>query len=492
MEGYTVYQDIATRTNGDVYIGVVGPVRTGKSTFIKKFMDQLVIPRIEDENKRERAIDELPQSAQGKTIMTTEPKFVPNEAVDITLDGNAHMRVRMIDCVGYIVPNAMGHIEDDMPRMVYTPWFEHEIPFEEAAELGTKKVISDHSTIGLVVTTDGSITELDRADYVDAEARVIQELKAIHKPFVVLLNTANPYSEATIKLQREMEDQYGVTVMPANCAQMNQQDINGIIERVLFEFPIAEMQINMPGWMNLLDDDHWVKNQMIQNVKSAVQNVHTIRDTKQVANAIENCDHVSHVEVENIQLGAGEVCLKVIPVEGLFFKLLSEISGLDVNNEDQLMGLMKEMGTIKREYEKVAPALQSVKQTGYGIVSPTLEELSLEEPEIIKQGSRYGVRLRASAPSIHLIRADVETEVSPIVGTEKQSEELIHYLLHEFDDEPTKIWASNIFGKSLHELVNEGLHNKLGKMPEDAQYKLQETLQKIVNEGSGGLICLIL
>jgi stage IV sporulation protein A len=455
-------------------------------------MDQLVIPNIENEHKRERAIDELPQSAQGKTIMTTEPKFVPNEAVDITLDGNAHMRVRMIDCVGYIVPNAMGYIEDDMPRMVYTPWFDHEIPFEEAAEIGTKKVITDHSTIGLVVTTDGSITELNREDYVDAEARVIQELKSIHKPFVVLLNTANPESESVLQLQKEMEEKYDVTVMPANCAQMTQADIGGIIERILFEFPLSEIAIQMPGWINSLGEDHWLTCNLFQSVKDSMKNVCTIRDTKQMVAAIEASEYVSKVELDEIHLGEGNVCLKVIPIDGLFFRLLSETSDLEIQDEEQLMGIMRQMGTIKREYEKFAPAIQAVRQTGYGLVSPSIDELTLEEPEIVKQGSRYGVRLRASAPSIHMIRADIETEVSPIVGTEKQSEELVHSLLNEFEDEPTKIWESNIFGRSLNSLVNEELHNKLGRMPEDAQYKLQETLQKIINEGSGGLICLIL
>jgi len=492
LDNYNIYKEIADRTNGDIYIGVVGPVRTGKSTFIKKFMDKLVIPNIENEYKRERAIDELPQSAQGKTIMTTEPKFVPNEAVEITIDGNAKFKVRMIDCVGYIVPNAMGHIEGDMPRMVSTPWYDHEIPFAQAAEIGTKKVINDHSTIGLVITTDGSITELNREDYVEAEARVVKELKDINKPFVVLLNTANPESDNAHTLQKELEDKYSVPVMAINCATMDIDDINGIIERVLFEFPLTEITIKLPTWMNSLNNQHWLKSNLFGVIKDSIKNVYKIRETKSVVNAIELNENVEKVVVDAINLGEGIVSIDVTAVAGLFYKLLSETSGLEVDSEDKLMSLMIEMGGIKREYEKIAPALKSVRERGYGIVSPTIDELSLEEPEIVKQGNRYGVRLRASAPSIHMIRADIETEVSPIVGTEKQSEELIHYLLNEFDEEPTKIWKSNIFGKSLSELVNEGLHNKLDRMPEDAQYKLQETLQRIINEGSGGLICIIL
>jgi len=492
LDNYNIYKEIADRTNGDIYIGVVGPVRTGKSTFIKKFMDKLVIPNIENEYKRERAIDELPQSAQGRTIMTTEPKFVPNEAVEITIDDNAKFKVRMIDCVGYIVPNAMGHIEGDMPRMVSTPWYDYEIPFAQAAEIGTKKVINEHSTIGLVITTDGSITELDRADYVEAEARVIKELKDINKPFVVLLNTANPNSDNAHELQRELEDKYSVPVMAINCATMDIDDINGIIERVLFEFPLTEITIKLPTWMNSLNSQHWLKGSLFGVIKDSIKNVYKIRETRNIVNAIELNENVEKVVVDAINLGEGVVSIDVTAVSGLFYKLLSETSGLEVDSEDKLMSLMIEMGGIKREYDKIAPALNSVRERGYGIVSPTIDELSLEEPEIVKQGNRYGVRLRASAPSIHMIRADIETEVSPIVGTEKQSEELIHYLLNEFDEEPTKIWKSNIFGKSLSELVNEGLHNKLDRMPEDAQYKLQETLQRIINEGSGGLICIIL
>lgn len=487
-----IYEDISQRTQGDIYIGVVGPVRTGKSTFIKKFMDNLVLPNIENEYKAERARDELPQSAAGRTIMTTEPKFIPNEAVDIVLGENAHMRVRMIDCVGYIVKSAMGYLEDGATRMVQTPWFDHQIPFNEAAELGTKKVICDHSTIGLVVTTDGSITDIDRADYEEAEQRVIDELKEIGKPFIVLLNSVNPQSEATLQLQSSLEEKYGVRVMPVNCAQLSTRDINEIIENVLFEFPLCEVQINVPRWIEGLDDTHWLKTSFYDAVYQSMENVRCIRDMHKANELLEGYDFIKSSRIDGMDLGIGTVVIEAYTPDDLFYRILGELSGLEIAGEDSLIGLICELSDIKKEYDKVAYALHEVHEKGYGIVSPTIDELELEEPEIVRQGSRFGVRLKASAPSIHMIRADIETEVSPIVGSEKQSEELVAYLLSEFDSDPKKIWDSNIFGKSLHELVNEGLHNKLVKMPDDAQHKLQETLSKIINEGSGGLICIIL
>ena len=492
MTNNSIYQDIEARTGGDIYRGVVGPVRTGKSTFIKRFMDKLVIPNIEDEYKKERANDELPQSAQGKTIMTTEPKFVPNEAAEITLDGNAKLNVRLIDCVGYIVPDAMGYIEDNAPRMVMTPWYENEIPFEDAAEIGTKKVITDHSTIGLVITTDGSITDIERHSYEDAECRVIRELQAINKPFIVLLNTAYPNAERTQNLKREMEEKYNTTILPVNCAEITEKDINEIIENILFEFPVSEININMPKWVGELPNDHWLKSGLTDYIQKSVTDVEKIKDYKNIISAISECEYAQKVTPEDMNLGTGEINLNITLQDGLFYKLLSEASGLSIESDDKLMAMMVEMANIKREFDRFAPALEQVRNTGYGIISPSIDELSLEEPEIVRQGSRYGVRLKASAPSIHLIRADIETEVSPVVGTEKQSEDLVKYLLNEFDDDPIKIWQSNIFGKSLNELVNEGLHTKLDKMPEDARQKLQETLSKIINEGSGGLICIIL
>jgi len=403
MTNNSIYQDIEARTGGDIYIGVVGPVRTGKSTFIKRFMDKLVIPNIEDEYKRERANDELPQSAQGKTIMTTEPKFVPNEAAEITLEGNAKLKVRLIDCVGYIVPDAMGYIEDNAPRMVMTPWFENEIPFEDAAEIGTKKVITDHSTIGLVITTDGSITDIERHSYEDAEARVIRELQAINKPVIVLLNTAYPNAERTQNLKREMEEKYNTTILPVNCAEITEKDINEIIENILFEFPVSEININMPKWVGELSDDHWLKSGLTDYIQKSVTDIKKIKDYKNIVSGISECEYTQNVIPDNINLGTGEINLNVALLDGLFYKLLSEASGLPIESDDKLMSMMVEMANIKREFDRFAPALEQVRNTGYGIISPSIDELSLEEPEIVRQGSRYGVRLKASAPSIHMM-----------------------------------------------------------------------------------------
>lgn len=492
MADYSIYTDIAERSQGDIYIGVVGPVRTGKSTFIKKFMDLLVIPNIENSYQAERTRDELPQSAAGRTIMTTEPKFIPNEAVDITVGGNAHLKVRMIDCVGYIVNGSLGYVEDDMPRMVSTPWYDKPISFNDAAEIGTKKVINDHSNIGLVITTDGSITEIEREDYVSAETRVINELKAINKPFVVLLNSVYPNSTGAQKLRDELEKEHNVPVLCVNCAELTSTDINNIIETVLFEFPLKEINIKIPGWIDVLDEEHWLRKAMYDAVIDKVHGVSKIRHTQALAESLNEFDFVKKSDIEGMNLGDGTVVMDVSAPEHLFYKVLGETSGFDINDEEELIRLMKELAEMKNEYDKISFALHEVKQNGYGIVSPSVDELTLAEPEIVRHGGRFGVKLKASAPSIHMIRADIETEVNPIVGTEKQSEELVHYLLEEFETDPKKIWESNIFGKSLHELVNEGLHNKLSRMPDDARYRLQETLQRIINEGSGGLICIIL
>lgn len=492
MEEYNIYNDIAQRSQGDVYIGVVGPVRTGKSTFIKKFMDLLVIPNIKNVYQAERTRDELPQSAAGRTIMTTEPKFIPNEAVEISLGDNAHLNVRMIDCVGYIVDNSLGYIEEDKPRMVNTPWFDHPIPFNEAAEIGTKKVITEHSTIGLVVTTDGSITEIERNDYVDAENRVIDELKSINKPFIVLLNSVSPKARETQNLRAELERRHGVPVVAVNCAELSSHDIYSIIETVLFEFPLKEINICMPHWIDKLDRNHWLKNDIHTAVLDNIENVSRIRHTRALADGLNKCDFIKRSYIEGMDLGIGTVRMQIEFPEDMFYKILGEVSGFDIEDEEHLMSLMSELAQIKSEYDKVSFALHEVREKGYGIVSPSTDELTLNEPKIVKQGGRFGVKLKASAPSIHMIRADIETEVSPIVGTEKQSEELVHYLLSEFETAPSKIWESNIFGKSLYELVNEGLHNKLSRMPEDSRNKLKETLQRIINEGSNGLICIIL
>jgi len=492
VERYNIYQQIAERTQGDIYIGVVGPVRTGKSTLIKRFMDLLVIPNIENVYSRERAKDELPQSATGRTIMTTEPKFVPNEAVEITLDETLKLRVRMVDCVGYLVRGALGYLENNSPRMVSTPWFDYQIPFEQAAELGTKKVINDHSTIGLVVTTDGTITDIEREDYIEAEKRVINELKEINKPFVVVLNSVIPKDEETEKLRQELEEKYEVPVISVNCAQMQSDDMAAIMERILYEFPICEIGINVPKWVETLEQDHWLRVDLLQAIKDTFTGVSKIREAKDAARKFSEYEFIKNANVEQIDAGLGNMMLNMSVPDDLFYNILSDATGLRIDGEHMLISLMKDLARIKREYERVEYALHEVRVKGYGVVTPQMEEMSLDEPEIIKQGSRFGVKLKASAPSIHMIRADIETEIAPLVGTEKQSEELVNYLLKEFENDPGKIWESNIFGKSLHELVSEGLHNKLMRMPEDAQMKLQETLQRIINEGSGGLICIIL
>ena len=486
-----IYKDIAQRTQGDIYIGVVGPVRTGKSTFIKRFMDTKVLPNIDNSYKRDRARDELPQSASGRTIMTTEPKFVPNEAVNIRIN-DADCNVRMVDCVGYMVRGALGSEEEGVARMVQTPWGDEPMPFDEAAEIGTEKVINDHSTIGIVVTTDGSITEIPRESYVEAEERVIGELKKINKPFAVLLNSVNPGGNQAKQLQKSLEEKYGVPVICVSCAQLDEEDIEKVLTTVLYEFPLTEVGINLPGWLDALDWSHPLKNSIFTSVRDTLTDVRKISDAKKKIGQLKNLEYADDVKTLKTDLGRGVINIEITTPEPLFYEVLSKTTGLDITDDEKLLKLLMELKDIKKKYDKIEYALKEVDAKGYGIVYPSIDELRLEEPEIVKQGSRYGVRLKAAAPSLHLIKAEIETEVSPIVGTEKQSEELVHSLVDEFENEPQKIWESNIFGKSLHELVNDGLHTKLSRMPDESRFKIQETLQKIINEGSGGLICIIL
>ena len=492
MEDRKIYEDIALRTEGDIYIGVVGPVRTGKSTFIKRFMETMVIPNIENVYRRERARDELPQSGSGRTVMTAEPKFVPEEAVAVTVEGGAAFQMRMIDCVGYLVPGAAGQLEGDSQRMVTTPWFDHEIPMADAAEIGTRKVISEHSTIGIVVTTDGTITDIPREDYLEAEERAITELQELGKPFVVLLNSAEPDSDRARAIRADIAQRYDVTCVAVNCLELDQGEINDILKDVLYEFPVKELDLFLPAWVDALPQEHPIKAALYAAIREGTGELRRVRDVEGAVASFQRCEEVSAARVTAIDLGTGVSSAVLELPRGLFYDTLSQQSGFQIGDDGDLMALLTQLAGVKREYDKVADALKEVEETGYGIVVPPIESLVLEEPEIMKQGGRYGVRLKASAPSIHMIRADIETEVSPIVGGEKQSEDMIHYLLQEYEGDSSRIWEANIFGKSLHELVNEDLNAKIKRMPQDARVKLRETLQRIINEGSGGLICIIL
>ena len=487
-----IYRDISTRTAGDIYIGVVGPVRAGKSTFIKRFMETQVIPNIGDDYRRERARDELPQSGSGRMVMTAEPKFVPEDAVDVALEDNVSCSVRLIDCVGYMVPGATGDTDGENVRMVTTPWSERPLPMAEAAELGTSRVIREHSTIGIVVTTDGSITEIPREAYLEAEGRVIRELQEIGKPFLVLLNAADPTSARAQAMASDIANTYGVTCLPVNCLQLGDEAVGEILKAILYEFPLTELDLTIPAWVEALDAKHPIKCGLYRAVRESAKDLRHIRQVSAAVDAMGKYEDISSAKVTSIQLGSGVAAAELQLPRALFYRTLSEQSGFDVGDDGDLLSLLTQLSSVKAEYDKVAQAVQDARETGYGIVVPSVDELDLEEPEIMKQGGRYGVRLKASAPSIHMIRADIETTVSPIVGNEKQSEDMVNYLLQEFEGDTTKIWQSNIFGRSFHEIVNEDLQSKLKHMPEDARKKLRETLERIINEGSGGLICIIL
>ncbi|MDR0859292.1 MAG: stage IV sporulation protein A [Oscillospiraceae bacterium] len=488
-----IYKDIAKRTNGDIYVGVVGPVRTGKSTFIKRFMENLVIPNIEDAFARDRARDELPQSASGRTVMTAEPKFVPEDSVRVKLDDGTEFSTRLVDCVGYMVDGAIGgENEEGLPRMVSTPWFDGEIPMAQAAEIGTRKVIDEHSTIGVVMTTDGSITNIPRENYIEAEDRVIAELKAIGKPFIILLNSAHPGNTDTLGLRAELAVKHDVAVLPINALELDSDDVSSIMRSVLYEFPLAEVGIHLPSWVDALPLDHPVKLSIVEAIRGNCGAMSRIRDCEASIANIGGLENVSYAGIRDITPGSGSVTAEIELPRELFYTTLSERSGFDVRDDGDLLTLFTEMAGVKSEYDRVKDALEEVKRTGYGIVYPSQEELILEEPEIVRRGGRYGVKLKASAPSIHMILADIETEVSPVVGGERQSEEIISYLLQEFEGDTSKIWASNIFGKPLCDIAGEGLQSKIKRMPGDAQGKLRETVQRIVNEGSGGLICILL
>jgi stage IV sporulation protein A len=492
MEKFNIFRDLAERTGGDIYIGVVGPVRTGKSTFIKRFMEMMVLPNIDDIYDRERAKDELPQSGAGKTIMTVEPKFIPNEAVEISIKDGLRVKVRVVDCVGYTVDGALGYEVETGPRMVRTPWFEEEIPFQDAAEIGTRKVITEHSTIGIVVLTDGSFTDITRESYLEAEERVIQELKELGKPYVIILNSAHPENPETLDLVRDLEDKYDVPVLALNVAEMTPDDILSIMQEALYEFPVEEVIANLPLWIEELEPTHWLRADLDRAIREAVGSVHRLREIDQAVEAIRKDDFVAAAVLEDVNLGTGMAVIDVKAREGLFHKVLDEITGLGIAGDQDILRYLRDLSLASHEYEKVAPALEEVREMGYGMVAPSLDDMLLEEPELIRQGNRFGVRLKASAPSLHIIKADITTEITPIIGTEKQCEELVKYILEEFEDDPQKIWKKDIFGKSLHDLVREGIQNKLHRMPENAQVKLQETISRIVNEGNGGLICIII
>lgn len=491
MDNFNVYNDIKARTGGEIYIGVVGPVRTGKSTFIKRFMDLLVIPGMEDEYVRERTRDELPQSAAGKTIMTTEPKFIPKEAALVKVSEDIDANVRLIDCVGYMVEGATGHIENEVERLVKTPWFDYEIPFTQAAEIGTKKVIKDHSTIGFVVTADGSFSEIPRENYVPAEERTVKELKKIGKPFIILLNSEKPYSSETLQLARGMEEKYGVSAVPVNCQQLKREDINKIMEKVLKEFPVTEIDFFMPKWAEILPANHPIKEDLVQGMKQIVKKVSFIKEVSPEILQVDS-PYIKNVKVDRINMSNGSIATSVDIDPVYYFQMLSDMTDTKIDSEYTLIKTIQDLSSKRNEYDKVNSAMEAVRMKGYGVVAPRRDEIKLAEPEVIKHGNKYGVKINAEAPSVHLIRANIQTEIAPIVGSEQQAEDLKSYIKENAAKSEEGIWTTNIFGKSIEQIVDDGIHSKINTIPEDSQVKLQDTLQKIMNDSNGGLICIII
>lgn len=491
MDNFNVYSDIKARTNGEIYIGVVGPVRTGKSTFIKRFMELMVLPEMEDEHTRERARDELPQSAAGKTIMTTEPKFIPKEAAPVILSDGVDVQVRLIDCVGFMVEGAAGHIENETERLVKTPWFDMEIPFTEAAEIGTRKVINDHSTIGLVITTDGSFGDIKRGNYLAAEEKTVKELKNLKKPFLILLNSMRPYSDETKIMAKQMEEKYGVKVMPVNCEQLKRDDIRGILEEVLMEFPVTEIDFRIPKWMEILPKDHWLKSKVIQSVREMLKKTDHMRDVDSAAR-MEPDEAVRQLKITGMKMADGSVQIEIEVDDSHYYQILSEYVGVPIEGEYQLMQTLKNLASMQLEYEKVNNAMCQVRLKGYGVVTPDRSEIVLDEPQLIRHGNKYGVKMKAQAPSINLIKAHIETEIAPIVGSEQQAADLIEYIKQNAKDSDEGVWTTNIFGKSIEQIVDDGIQAKISQMTEDCQMKLQDTLQKIINDSNGGMICIII
>ncbi len=491
MEQFSVYKDIQARTGGEIYMGVVGPVRTGKSTFIKRFMELMVLPGMEDEHQKIQARDELPQSAAGRTIMTTEPKFIPKEAAPIRLEEGIEAKVRLIDCVGFMVEGAAGHIENESERLVKTPWFDYQVPFTKAAEIGTRKVITDHSTIGLVVTTDGTIGDIKRSAYLPAEQRTVEELKSLGKPFLILLNSMKPFSEETRELAEQMSGQYGVTVLPVNCEQLKKDDICKILEMVLKEFPVTQMNFYIPKWMEILPPSHWLKAGVIQAVKDLLGKVTRMKDITPSVMEMDN-DAVRGLKTDRMNLSDGTVDVSVNVDDGYYYQILSDYVGIPIEGEYQLMQTLSQLAKMKEEYEKVQNAVSQVRMRGYGVVTPERSEIVLDEPQVVRHGNKYGVKMRAEAPSINMIKAHIETEIAPIVGSEQQARDLIEYIKKNGAESADGVWDTNIFGKSIQQIVEDGIQAKISQLTEDCQMKLQDTLQKIINDSNGGMICIII